>query len=239
MLRATLLLGVAFLFSACPAGLVGGDLSRQEKIIEMEKGPCFGRCPIFKLTIYKNGMAAYEGERYTDRLGLHVKLLPKSTFEEIKQQFRDADLWRYRNVYKGRIPDLQTVTITYHEDGESKSITGKDGRPEVVMELESALDEIANSKGWTQKGEPTYGLPDNVIANELIVQLAGSVNVETWVRRFREYRLQPVEEISPGRNYWLLTFDTKTIEPPRMLERVRADRDVVGAEFNKKGAERN
>ena len=104
-------------------------INEEEKIISMSKGPCFGKCPVFTLSIYKNAMAAYQGDRFTERKGLWVKRLEKTEFNKLKEAFQKANLWQYNDMYKAQIPDLQTVTITYTENGKTKSVKGKDGRP--------------------------------------------------------------------------------------------------------------
>ena len=232
-------LSAALIFSSCQTNLKQVDLQKLATVIEMAKGPCYGRCPVFTLKIYENGTATYNGEKYTDKAGLHIKQLDKEQFKNLQGQFRQANLWQYDNVYRGQIPDLQTVTITYYEEGDYKTITGKDGRPEAVRRLEEELDAVANGGGWQLKEKPDYNLPAGAIAEELIVQLNHGIEVYRWVRKFREHDLKVVEEIGRDRNYWLLSYDTNSIAPPMMLAKVRADADVVGVEFNKTGSNRN
>lgn len=68
---------------ACNSSQGLGSNDKKVKIIEMKKGPCFGRCAVFTLSIYDNGTATYEGERFTNRLGLHTKQLGNAAFKEL------------------------------------------------------------------------------------------------------------------------------------------------------------
>ncbi len=210
------------------------NLDELTEIIEMKKGPCFGNCPVFTLTIYNNGVAAYEGERFTDRMGVYTKVLDKETFESIKTDFRLANFFQFQDAYRAQIPDLQTVTITYWENGRSKSVLGKDGRPETVVKLEENLDKIANSTGWEAKEVPGSDLPGNVIANEIIVQLSNQVKAEDWVRKYAKQDMKVVKALSPNGYYWLVSFNETIIDPKQMLQFVREDPYVINAEFNKK-----
>ena len=220
--------------STCWSTKTGTNLESLTKVIEMKKGPCFGRCPVFTLTIYDNGLASYEGERFTDRLGIYIKSLSSSQFNKIKEAFVDANIWQYKEVYRGRIPDLQTVTIIYHEGNESKSVMGKDGRPDVIMELEALLDDIVNEEGWELKEKPESDLPDNVIPHELIVQVDSNIDINAWARKYTKQSMQVVKSLSPNGYFWLVSFDDQVIPPKQMLEFVRNDSDVISAEFNKK-----
>ncbi|HRF38748.1 MAG TPA: DUF6438 domain-containing protein, partial [Saprospiraceae bacterium] len=128
LLWPVLVLAAAITSCNPPLSLVATD--KLAPVIEMSKGACFGRCPVFTLTIYSNGVAAYKGERHTDKMGLYLKRLPKSELESLLLAFKKADLWQYPDVYRSQFPDLPAVNITYHEAERSKSILGKETRPE-------------------------------------------------------------------------------------------------------------
>lgn len=227
-------LSVVFTASTCWSTKTSTNLESLTKIIEMKKGPCFGRCPVFTLSIYDNGLASYEGERFTDRLGVYIKPLSSNQFKQIKDAFVDANIWQYNDVYRGRIPDLQTVTIIYNEGNDSKSVMGKDGRPDVIMELEAMLDDVVNEEGWELKEKPESDLPDNVVPYELIVQIDSGIDINAWARKYSKQSMQVVKSLSPNGYFWLVSFDDQVIPPRQMLEFVRNDSDVVSAEFNKK-----
>ncbi|GJM36175.1 MAG: hypothetical protein DHS20C18_51760 [Saprospiraceae bacterium] len=220
--------------SNCKTFQKNTNLEELAEIIEMKKGPCFGSCPVFTLTIYNNGVASYEGERFTDRMGVYTKVLDKTTFESIVADFKLANLWQFQDAYKARIPDLATVSITYWEEDKSKTVLGKDGRPETVLKLEEKLDEIANSSGWEVKKKKEYGLSDNVIPNEIIVQLTNQVQASAWVRKYAKQEMEVIRSLSPNGYYWLVTFNESIIDPKDMLRFVQEDPYVISAEFNKK-----
>lgn len=211
------------------------DLNKLQPRIEMEKGPCFGSCPVYKLTIYEGGVAAYEGRRFTDRVGLHTKQLEMNQYRDLLRAFQEAKMWSFQNAYKAQVPDLPTVTITYHEDGNSKSVKGKDGRPQKIEELEAMLDKIAGSGGWSASATGTnYGMPDNVIANELIVNLSPQVDPNVWIIQFARQDMQIVRRISPNSPYWVFRYNPDRTPPNEMLEMVRRDPYVLSAEFNRR-----
>jgi hypothetical protein len=219
------------LLSSCSILNKNTKLNELTRVIEMSKGPCFGTCPVFTISVYDNGVVSYKGERHTDKNGLYVKILKKAELQSLTNAFKNADLWQYRDVYKSQIPDLQTVTITYYEEGDIKSIVGKDGRPSVVLELENMLDAIADSDGWELKEKPTYGLPPNVTPDEIIVQLIDNVEAETWVRKYAKQEMKVVKAL-PNDQYWLVKFNKDIMPPNEMIGFVRQDDYVVSAQFN-------
>ena len=238
------LLFIVMTFSSCEltnkiTNTSNAPLKEEEKIIEMTKGPCYGRCPVFTISIYDNKMAAYRGKQFTERKGLWVKKLEKEEYNKLTTAFKNANLWQFNDMYKGQVPDLQTVTIAYTEGERSKSVKGKDGRPETILNLEEMLDNLANSTGWELKEKPESGLPENVIADELIVQLNGGVDPHKWAQKYAKQGMKVVKSLSPNGYYWLVKYDSEVVPPESMLEMVRGDSNVLAAEYNKKLDGRN
>lgn len=222
------------ILSSCTALKKGINFEKANKVIEMSKGPCFGSCPIFTISIYDNGWATYNGKLYTDKLGVYVKKVGKARLEEIKRELRLANLWQYSNIYRSTLPDLQSVTINYYEGGRTKTITGKEGRPVSVVKIETFLDKMAGTSGWTEKEKPDYQLPAGAIPNEIIVKLKENVNAEAFVLKYYKQDLKIVKRLSPTGDYWLFSFNESNMPPDEMLSFVRRDREVLSVEFNKK-----
>lgn len=235
LLPALVLSALAFILMASSCRTFGvQDLDKMQAKIEFQKGACFGSCPVFKMVIYQGGLATYEGQRFTDRMGLHAKQLDGETYKELVKAFDAANIWNFQNTYKAQVPDLPTVTITYYKDDNVKTIKGKDGRPDKVVELEKMLNKVAESGGWQKQEEDSASnLPDNVIANELIVNLAQGTDANVWIIQYAKQDMQLVKRISPNSPYYLFKYDTNRMEPNKMLDMVRRSPDVVSAEFNK------
>jgi hypothetical protein len=211
-------------------------LNRLDRIVEMTKSPCQGNCPAYTLIVYEKGIVSFDGRRNAPRLGLYVKKLDAKTYQKLIATFKKANLWQYDDTYRGSYSEAQTVAMSYHEEGDVKTIEGKDSRPYVLLELEGMLDQIAAGSGWELRSAAPGGseLPDNVIADELIVQLQTGTAATAWVRKYRREEVEVVQHISKDNNYWLVRYNAKMVAPTEMLSKVREDTDVVGAEFNKR-----
>ncbi len=220
--------------SGCTPPLSMVNTGRLSPLVEMHKGPCYGRCPVYELMIYDNGVASYRGERYTDKMGLYLKQLTKSELQSLNSALRQAELWKYNDVYRSEYPDLPAVSITYHEEDRSKTILGKESRPDAVIEIEGMLTAIANAEGWRLRSAPDYGLPPGSIPNELIVELREDANQDAWIGSYSRQELKLIKRIWPSNSKLLLSYSLKVIDPPSMIDLVRQDVDVISAEFNRK-----
>ena len=153
--------------------------------------------------------------------------------ERLLREFKNANLWQYKDAYRGRIPDMQSVSISYYEGSRKKTVTGKEIRPNSVKWLESLLDQIAQSNtGWIQKEAPQDNVPDYLIPNELVVELSEGIDPEEWAKSYVQADML-LEKRLNDTEFWVFSFDDGLITPDVMLEQVRMDKDVISAEFNK------
>ena len=229
-LTLALISSIAFLIS-CKAVPSLAEMENLPKVIELEKAPCFGDCSVYTLTIYENGLMQYKGDENTDKEGVFVKNMPQNDLRKLVKAFRDADFFSFQSAYRSNIPDLQTITITFNDNGRNKVVTGKDNRPEALMELQSMLEEIADSEDWKYK--EGRGGDDETFSTEIIVNLVRGVNTEDWLDKYKAQNVRIKEALSPTGNYIVITFDPEIITPEDMLSRIRNDEEVIGAEFNR------
>lgn len=227
------LLLFVFSLASCNAILKDTELNDLDKVVSMSMGPCYGNCPVYTLTVYGNGIVAYEGERFTDRRGTHIRDIGRKALKMLKQELVAANLWEFPSAFKSQIPDLATVTIEYFDDGRSKVIRGKDGRPPQVLKIQELLEQIANEGEWKQQSAPNTSLPEDYVPHELIVQLDRDVQPEQWSRQYARLNLQVVKRLSPTNYYWLIRYNTDAMAPNEMLRTMRQDPDVINVEFNK------
>ena len=121
------------------------------KIIELTKGPCFGKCPMYTITIYSNGLAAFDGKRFTEKEGLHYKDIGRAKAKEIKNAAKAADFFVMEDDYPNKVTDISTHTIVYHEGSRSKTVKGNINLPQGAKDVIKILDGVAEGKGWIKK----------------------------------------------------------------------------------------
>ncbi|MDB5283128.1 MAG: hypothetical protein JWO06_2203 [Bacteroidota bacterium] len=151
------LLVFAFCFFAmltiagCKASNPGTSVNTAPKLIlSMDRHGCFGRCPIYIIRVYDNGLFYYEGVRYTDTTGKFCSMLDKREFSELLTSVKAAKLFDMGDVYPEGKPtpaDLPSVVVTYTENDRTKRIVdnGRD-RPDALVSLEQMLDATVKSR---------------------------------------------------------------------------------------------
>jgi hypothetical protein len=123
----------------------------------MERGACYGRCPIYKLTISANGTVDYEGIRFVRIEGKRRSKINASQIEELVASIKNADFFSLEDEYVTPATDLPSITLSITLDGQTKSIwhygfldCGSENAPQELCELESKIEEVVNSKQWVK-----------------------------------------------------------------------------------------
>lgn len=87
----------------------------------------------------------------------------------------------------------------------------------------------------TKKTTTNTPTPDDgvFIKNEIIVQLKKGVTPRQLVAAHEKYKLETMKAVVKITNMWLFTYDTKLIDPDKLLKILRDSELTIEAEFNK------
>ena len=116
--------------------------NNEVSVISLERTACFGTCPVYKIEIFNNGNAIYNGKRFVEKKGMFNFKLSK---KEIKNIFKMADKINFinlKNEYYKPISDLPTSYIKI----KSKKIKNYSGAPKKLYDLENYIDSICKRK---------------------------------------------------------------------------------------------
>lgn len=133
-------------------------------VITLERTPCLGTCPAYKLTIDPHSIR-YQGVYSTVVEGPHHDTPDPAAVRRLAQRFVDAGFYSLDDKYILGVTDGTTCTLSISIDGRTKSVTDYGGinvgMPLVVSELEDAADILARSGRWVRGHE---GLVQNLKA---------------------------------------------------------------------------
>ena len=93
------------------------------KLIEIKTNFCYGTCPVFKLTINKNGLSEFDGVEYTNFKGKSVKQLDQRIVDELFDLVNYIEIKKLNDYYEVNYTDASTATLDiFFEDGSIKKI---------------------------------------------------------------------------------------------------------------------
>ena len=128
-------------------------------VVTLERTPCFGTCPVYRVTASANGAVRFEGKSHVPHPGSAVGQVPKARLDSLLAELKAADYFGFEEQYVPGSPacgnaatDLPTVTTSVTLDGRTKRIEhyrGCAGAPRALSQLEERIDEVLNTAQWT------------------------------------------------------------------------------------------
>ncbi len=229
-------------FTACdPSAILGPQAGNADKYnlrVSYHRGSCYGRCEVYTLNLYDNGLLLFQGERFTDRPGTWQKNIDRRKIVALLDSFQRADFPNYPRSFRGEIPDAPTVTMTYYDAaGTGYETSFKDFAPKELQDLDASLARLAHLPDYRQVSDTIRGLIRRPVASqerqEIIVQLADGVTAEAWIIAYGKQNVALKNRISPNSAYYLITADPNVMAAEELLDFLRKDPSVLSAQLNR------
>jgi hypothetical protein len=126
------------------------DKAKDSLFVTLERTPCFGHCPSYKIEIYFKGYVVYHGYNYVDRIGDYYTVVP---VDKLKELFNYAKEIRYFNLKDSyinpSISDFPTTITSMQVKGERKTILdGHNETPSELIFFEKMIDDMFKDTQW-------------------------------------------------------------------------------------------
>ncbi len=148
-MKQILLLFLLFTFACSSSKNISEKKEKQVKkelIISLERTPCYGTCPIYKMEIFSDGSSFYHGERFVDKTGYFQFTVSNETIDYILKRAEEIGFFEMEDKYTGNITDLpKTITFIKSEKGEKK-IVNYYNAPKILKEFEGLVDSCIDYK---------------------------------------------------------------------------------------------
>ena len=119
-----------------------------EVVITIERGACFGSCPIYSAQIYADGTVIYRGVDFVKIKGNRRHRIPKDRVNELIKAFEQINYFslkeRYDTDENGRsVTDMPTTTTSISWNGKYKKVIDYYYSPKELVTLEDLIDKLA------------------------------------------------------------------------------------------------
>ncbi|MEM6395302.1 MAG: DUF6438 domain-containing protein [Bacteroidota bacterium] len=197
---------------------------------------CFGRCPVYTLSLYENGLLIYQGERFTDKPGTWYRLLGRGETEQLISALDALDFKGYPSNFPSQIPDLAQRTVSYiTKDGQEYRSGFKENVPDELLAVADQMKELGDANNFTKYEGPLdlFGEEPDLAPKEIIVELRPGVNPQEWIVNYAKQNVQYKERLTPNSNYHLILADPNLMDDDELIGFLREDPDVVSAQKNR------
>ena len=146
-----------FIVLICSATAALPDTT-QIDAITLERTSCFGTCPVYKVTVRRDGSVAYDGKQFVRVTGHRTHKIPAEQFQKLAREIQRIGFFNLKDKYSSKEnPDgsIEVVTdqpsrITTVRAGKlHKRVENYYGGPESLTRLETLIDTLAGSSAWT------------------------------------------------------------------------------------------
>ena len=137
-----ILIFLVFLNNSCTLSSSSTNNIQKKLIISLDKTACFGTCPVYKIKIYNDQSAIFEGLKFVEKEGLYNLKISKKEINTILKKAKKINFEKMKDEYTEPITDLPTTYIMINE----KKIKDYYGAPKDLKKLEKIIEEIFLNK---------------------------------------------------------------------------------------------
>lgn len=120
----------------------------------MERTPCYGRCAVYKLHIFRSGYATFEALRFVEgKEGLYQAKFTKEELKSLTEKIEEIKYFGLADEYNSPVTDLPSVITSVNLKGKKKSIKDRHQAPPELRQLEKFAEDLLNGKDWKKTVE--------------------------------------------------------------------------------------
>ena len=171
--------------------------------ITLRRGPCFGFCPIYEVTLRDDGRATWRGERFVERIGAYEGEVGLEDFRRVAGLAEREGFFSWEDEYVSGSVDTPDYQLTIERGRSTKTVrqNGTDVPPDFWV-IAALVDALAAGIDWTPVPEP-------------------SATAEGVEDRLASYRALPTPESCRLIDFEQTSLITLRVFPPRHLVTVR------------------
>jgi hypothetical protein len=123
--------------------------------IMLERRGCLGRCPMYIVTVNTEGIE-FDGREFVVAVGKHMDAVDPNKVRELAKRVV-ANFYSMDDFYRAEMFDVPTYILSTDIDGKQKQVIDymgtRVGMPQVIRDLENAVDEFAGTDRWVKGSE--------------------------------------------------------------------------------------
>jgi hypothetical protein len=108
--------------------------------IRMHRTACFGRCPVYSIEIFDNGLLRYSGIRFVSDTGVFEKKIEIGKVKEFLASFEKFKLDTVHESYENRIVDLPGIFYEFKLGNDEMHVKNAQFGPNFLKSIATEID---------------------------------------------------------------------------------------------------
>jgi Domain of unknown function (DUF6438) len=135
-----------------PSNRGGASSGAHEPMATIERTPCFGWCPVYKVTVFRDGTLEYDGDSYVKTKGKATGRLSADQLAKLDELFQANNYLALADRYTdANVTDMPSVNTSYTVGGKTKTVEhyqGNNSAPAGLSVVEEGIDRIIQIERW-------------------------------------------------------------------------------------------
>lgn len=124
-----------------------------ELLASLQRTECYGTCPAYTVTVYRDGAVEYVGDKYVKTTGKAEGHATPAQLEQLKALFDEQGYLTLHDAYTDESwTDMPSATTSYAPPGgvtkQIRHYLGDEHAPKALAEIENGIDRILDTKRW-------------------------------------------------------------------------------------------
>jgi len=117
--------------------------------ISLERTPCFGSCPVYRVTLHRSGRAEFEAKAFLPKIGAFTGQVDLPTFARLCYALDNSRFNNFQEKYRANLTDDTACIITVSTGKSRKTVTdyGAIG-PIQLWTIEELIDGVRERIVW-------------------------------------------------------------------------------------------
>ncbi|NNF02575.1 MAG: hypothetical protein HKN22_07800 [Bacteroidia bacterium] len=126
------------------------NVDRDSLYASIERTPCFGTCPSYKISIYESGYTIYHGKRFVKKIGVYSTRISERKVEAIKEIALALGYFEFDDEYVNPlIADLPSCITSVRNQGTYKTIkVNHEDPPKNLIKFQKGIDSLFEGSEW-------------------------------------------------------------------------------------------
>lgn len=116
----------------------------------LERGFCYGTCPVYKIEIYNSGYATFVGKANTEMIGTYSTRFTKQQLNSLTTVANEINYMSLDDKYDSPVTDLPNNKTSIVINGKRKEVLRRHNYPPSILTFEKQFDELIKEAKWVK-----------------------------------------------------------------------------------------
>lgn len=116
----------------------------QIESISLSRSGCYGKCPVYQITLNRDGSVLYKGDMFVEHIGSY-NVDVEFDFQKFEDLVKTSDFFNLEDKYIENVADVPSCGITVKTGSRIKSVVDNGIGPEGLRVFQKEIDKVISN----------------------------------------------------------------------------------------------